>query len=109
MSRLSLVAAISFAAGVLFIETPQARNFQDPTRPVDGRDEQSPEMKTALSKWIDVDFEEAPLLQAVKDLSHQAGVSIVLDEPSLTNAMVDKDAPITLHVKRVRFLSALQL
>ena len=109
MFRTALVAVTSFVCAAVLFDTSQAPQVQDPTRPIDGREEQSNEMKAALSKWIGADFENVPFQQAVKSLSEEAGVSIVLDQTSLANAMVDKDTPISLHVKRVRLASALQL
>jgi hypothetical protein len=109
MLRSALIAAASFTFAALLLQIPQTPRANDPTEPIDGREEQSAEMRAALSKWIDVDFEKVPFQQAVRKLSEQAGVSIVLDETSLANAMVDKNSVISLHVKRVRLTSALQL
>src|SRR5262245_40707437 len=66
-------------------------------------------MRSALAKWMDVDFDGVPLHQAVRNLSQQAGVSIVLDEECLANAKASKDAPVTLHLKRVRLGSILEI
>lgn len=109
MLRASLLAVGSFACGAVLFESSQPPVVEDPTRPIEARGEQSPAMSSALSKWIDVDFEKIPFQQAVRILSQQAGVSIVLDEAALANAMFDPNLEVSLHVKRVRLTTAFQL
>jgi hypothetical protein len=92
------------AAGALVFSIQQSPD--DLTRPVTTDPDQTPAMTKALASWIDVDFRQTPLDQAVESLSRQLGASIVLDEASLANAMVGRNQPITLTMRRVRLTSA---
>jgi hypothetical protein len=86
-----------------------------PSQPPDGPteaiefSEESPAIRLAQSKLIDVDFEKTPLNQAMAFLARQTGINIILDARSLANAMVDKDQPVSLHLKRVRLTTAFEL
>lgn len=107
--RVFSVAIFGIIVGATF--SPREAAFapaDDATLPLDFED-QTPALRSALSKAIDVDFEKAPLQKAVAVLSQQAGVNIVLDLTSLASAKVAVDQPVSLQVKRVRLTTALEL
>jgi len=105
MLRTTAIAFLGLSVG--FVSSP-GQPPTDPTEPIEFGQE-SPAIRLAQSKVIDVDFEKTPLDQAMSVLSREAGISIILDASSLANAMVDKNQPVSLHAKRILLTSAFEL
>jgi len=102
--------AIGFVAVACCLSlVPEPPPDSDPTFPLSLDEEPSDAMRSALIKWIDVDFKRTPLEQAAAMLGRQAGVAITLDPTSLANAMVDRNQPVDLRADRVRLATALDL
>lgn len=67
------------------------------------------EIRSALSKSITLDFDDTPLQDVVEFVRDFSGVNVVLDARALTDAGIEPDAPISLHLRNVSLKSALNL
>jgi general secretion pathway protein D len=68
------------------------------------------EIKTALNKMIEANFENRPLSEVMDTLSKMAGINIHLDPQGLHAEAVTSDTPVTLKLNNpITLKSALQL
>src|SRR5262249_33255548 len=60
-----------------------------------------------LRQPISLNFKEVPLEQAIKDLTIASGIQVAPDMPSLQDARVKLDAPVTIVVDNISMKAAL--
>jgi hypothetical protein len=62
----------------------------------------------ALNSVLTVPFEKTPLREAIDYLSEKTGLTILLDDASLRDAMVEKDDPVSFPKKKVQVRTILR-
>jgi hypothetical protein len=66
-------------------------------------------LERALACRVSCKFQNVPLEKAIAQLAAQAGVSIVLDGSTLTDASINSTTPVSLEITGISLRSALRL
>ncbi|WP_459558314.1 hypothetical protein [Lacunimicrobium album] len=94
----SPILAAQFNA--MFHQVSKTKDFTGCYRVIDAHDGVVRDIELKLANLITVDFNETPLNQAITNIGSQLGLSVVINEISLSEEGIPLDEPITLQLSQ---------
>ncbi|MHC4880366.1 MAG: pilus assembly protein N-terminal domain-containing protein, partial [Planctomycetota bacterium] len=86
----------------------------DPPKPVDvlltpHQSQAHHEIEKALDTPVEIDVDDTPLTNVLRQLKEQCSINIVVDAQALEEEGITTDTPVTLHLRNVTLRSALRI